>query len=112
MSSVQRGGGCEIAMMCDIIYAASSAIFSQPEVSAGLVPGAGGTQRLIRAIGKSKVGTLGISRIKRMLTRLAQAMEMILTGAPLGAQDAEKTGLVAKVFPDDALVPEVLKIGE
>ncbi|OCB89867.1 enoyl-CoA hydratase [Sanghuangporus baumii] len=89
-----RGGGCEIAMMCDIIYAASSATFSQPEVSVGLVPGAGGTQRLIRAIGKSK------------------AMEMIIAGEATSAQEAERTGLVAKVFPDDDFIPEVLKIAQ
>ena len=80
------GGGCEIAMMCDIIIAAESAKFGQPEVKLGTMPGGGGTQRLVRAIGKAK------------------AMEMCLTGRTMGAEEAERAGLVARVVPDDELM--------
>ena len=80
------GGGCELAMMCDYIIAADNAKFGQPEIKLGIIPGAGGTQRLVRAIGKSK------------------AMELVLTGGMMDALEAEKAGLVARIVPLDELL--------
>lgn len=85
------GGGCELALMCDFIYAADNAKFGQPEINLGVLPGMGGTQRLTRAIGKAK------------------AMEMCLTGRQMDAQEAERAGLVARVLPVDSLLEETLK---
>ncbi|HEV7603634.1 MAG TPA: enoyl-CoA hydratase-related protein, partial [Candidatus Limnocylindrales bacterium] len=86
------GGGCELAMACDMIVAADDATFGQPEIRLGVMPGAGGTQRLTRAIGK------------------AQAMELILTGRTLSAHEAEAHGLVTRVVPAEATVDAALEI--
>ncbi|PKO89752.1 MAG: enoyl-CoA hydratase [Betaproteobacteria bacterium HGW-Betaproteobacteria-10] len=85
------GGGCELAMMCDMIYAADTAKFGQPEIKLGTLPGAGGTQRLPRAVGKAK------------------AMDLCLTGRMMDALEAEKAGLVARIIPADDLLAETLK---
>ena len=88
------GGGCEIAMMCDIVIAADNARFGQPEITLGTIPGAGGTQRLARFVGKAK------------------AMDLCLTGRTMDAAEAERAGLVSRVVPAAALLSEAVKIGE
>ncbi|QDF97021.1 enoyl-CoA hydratase [Azoarcus sp. DD4] len=88
------GGGCELAMMCDFIIAADNAVFAQPEVSLGILPGAGGTQRLPRAVGKAK------------------AMDLCLTGRRMDAREAEAAGLVARVVAADKLLEEALAAAE
>jgi enoyl-CoA hydratase len=88
------GGGCELAMMCDFILAADSAQFGQPEIKLGTLPGAGGTQRLPRAVGKAK------------------AMEMCLTGRLMGAEEAERAGLVSRIVPAEQLLAEALATAE
>ena len=84
------GGGCELAMMCDLIIAADNAQFGQPEITLGIIPGIGGTQRLARAVGKAK------------------AMDLCLTGRHMGAEEAERAGLVARIVQADSLVEEAL----
>jgi len=88
------GGGCELAMQCDLIIAADNAKFGQPEIKLGVIPGIGGTQRLTRAVGKAK------------------AMDLILTGRMMDAQEAEHAGLVARIVPLASLLEEAIKIAE
>ncbi|RAU39913.1 MULTISPECIES: enoyl-CoA hydratase [unclassified Pseudomonas] len=94
VSGFALGGGCELALMCDFILAADSARFGQPEIKLGVLPGMGGTQRLTRAVGKAK------------------AMEMCLTGRMIDAQEAERSGLVARIVPQAQLLEEALKVAE
>jgi enoyl-CoA hydratase len=88
------GGGCELAMICDIVIAAESAKFGQPEITLGVMPGMGGTQRLPRLIGKSK------------------AMDLVLTGRTMDAAEAERSGLVSRVVPADDLLDEAMRVAE
>ncbi len=88
------GGGCELALQCDLIIAADNAKFGQPEIKLGIIPGIGGTQRLTHAVGKAK------------------AMDLILTGRMMDAQEAERSGVVARVVPAANLLEEALKVAE
>lgn len=88
------GGGLEVALMCDMIVASDQAVFALPEIKLGLIPGAGGTQALIRSVGKSK------------------AMEMIMTGNPIKADEALRLNLISKVVPHDTLLEETIKIAK
>jgi enoyl-CoA hydratase len=88
------GGGCELAMMCDIVIAAESAKFGQPEINLGILPGSGGTQRLPRAVGKAK------------------AMDLCLTARMMDAPEAERAGLVSRVVPNDRLMEEAMAVAE
>jgi enoyl-CoA hydratase len=90
VSGFALGGGCELAMMCDFIIAADNARFGQPEIKLGIIPGAGGTQRLPRAVGKAK------------------AMDLVLTGRMMDAQEAERSGLVSRVVPLERLLDEAM----
>jgi enoyl-CoA hydratase len=88
------GGGCEVAMMCDIVIATDTAKFGQPEIKLGVIPGMGGTQRLTRAVGKAK------------------AMDLVLTGRMMDAAEAERSGLVSRVVPAASLMEEAMKVAE
>ena len=94
VSGYALGGGCEIAMMCDMIFASETAMFGQPEIKLGVIPGWGGTQRLTRAVGKAK------------------AMDMILTGRMMDVEEAERAGLVSRVFKADELLEETMKAAQ
>jgi enoyl-CoA hydratase len=94
VSGFALGGGCELAMQCDLIIAADTAKFGQPEIKLGIIPGIGGTQRMTRAVGKAK------------------AMDLILTGRMMDAAEAERAGLVARVVPAASLMEEAMKVAE
>ena len=94
VSGYALGGGCELAMMCDIILAAETAKFGQPEINLGVIPGMGGTQRLTRAVGYYK------------------AAELVLTGRLMGAEEAERSGLVSRVVPTADLLDEAAKVAD
>ena len=94
VSGFALGGGCEVAMMCDFILASDTAQFGQPEIKLGVIPGAGGTQRLTRAVGKAK------------------AMELCLTGRFMGAEEAERAGLVSRIVPAQDLVADAIKTAQ
>ncbi|AZS69891.1 enoyl-CoA hydratase [Streptomyces lydicus] len=94
VSGFALGGGCELAMLCDILLAADTAVFGQPEIKLGVIPGIGGSQRLTRAVGKAK------------------AMEMCLTGRTMDATEAERAGLVSRIIPADHLLGEALAVAE
>ncbi|MGW3323147.1 enoyl-CoA hydratase [Streptomyces virginiae] len=94
VSGYALGGGCELAMLCDILLAADTAKFGQPEIKLGVIPGIGGSQRLTRAVGKAK------------------AMELCLTGRTMDAVEAERAGLVSRIVPADELLSEALAVAE
>ena len=94
VSGYALGGGCELAMTGDIVLASETARFGQPEITLGIIPGLGGTQRLTRAIGKAK------------------AMDLVLTGRPMRADEAERCGLVSRVFPSDAFTEDVYEVAK
>ncbi|MFE0151562.1 enoyl-CoA hydratase [Nonomuraea sp. NPDC059007] len=94
VSGYALGGGCELAMLCDIVLAADTAVFGQPEIKLGVIPGIGGSQRLTRAVGKAK------------------AMEMCLTGRTMDAEEAERAGLVSRIVPAADLLAEARTVAE
>lgn len=94
VSGYALGGGCELAMMCDVLIAADTAQFGQPEIDLGVLPGMGGSQRLTRAVGKAK------------------AMDMVLTGRRMGAEEAERSGLVSRVVPADELADQAFEVAQ
>ena len=94
VSGYALGGGCELAMMCDLLIAAENAKFGQPEINLGVIPGMGGSQRLTRAVGKAK------------------AMDLVLTGRMMDAAEAERSGLVSRVVPTESLLEEALAVAE
>jgi len=94
VSGFALGGGCELAMMCDIIVAAENAQFGQPEINLGIIPGAGGTQRMTRSIGKAKT------------------MDLVLTGRMMDVEEAERAGLVSRIVPADKVMDEAISIAE